>query len=152
MQKTKLFFALWLASLSASAIAQVEEEKIPEIIHCPEPNTILYTPIPSSIHGVYSAVSDETGFGALSLGFFDPAYLSFSSAEVSEINGYWRIYCSYRSGGTYLNLASNVQFAYSQCDFKNETQNCEGSIEDCTILCPREDSPVLAATLGIDAL
>jgi hypothetical protein len=128
--------AVLLLAFDTMAFARVHAP-IPESIHCPAPEAITFTQIPSSIHGYYSAVSEDgTGWGALSLGFYDPEYLSFSSAEVSEINGYWRIYCSYEDGGTYLNLSSGVELAYKDCHFPDGKQTCEGTRDACEILCP----------------
>ena len=133
---------LLMVSLSAATTAVARnknqtQDPLPERIHCPLPKAISFTQIPSSIHGYYSAVSEDgTGWGALSLGFYDPEYLSFSSAEISEINGYWRIYCSYRDGGSFLNLSSGVESAYAACHFPDKTQNCEGTRDACVIECP----------------
>lgn len=109
---------------------------IPALIHCPKPETIAYQTIPSSIHGYYYAISDDTGFGALSLGYFDPEKLEFLGAEISEINDYWRIYCSYKQGGTVLSLSSNVEDEYADCHFPDGEQTCEEELESCAIICP----------------
>lgn len=115
-------------------------------IHCPAAESIVVTSIPSSFHSVLSATSAEgVAFGTFGTALGNPAGLDVYGAEISEVNGYYRMSCGYKKGGFGFTLSTRDDEAYAQCHFWNGEQVCEGGIEDCALICPAEAFPELKA-------
>jgi len=120
-----------LAVSSSAATAQVT-------FQCPAPDSIKQIAIPSSINCAYTASSDGVEFGGYNnCGLVG---LPFTGGRISQINGYWSIYCGYsdtRSNNT-MSVGPNPTIAY--CHFANGSETCKGSIESCAVTCPTAPS------------
>ncbi len=108
-----------------------------QTIHCPRSSAISVTAVPSSFHSVMTATTDDGyAFGTFGLGFTHPEDFAFYAAEITEVNGFWRMACGYKSGGIGFTLQSRENPAYQDCAFENGDSVCEGTIEECALICP----------------
>jgi hypothetical protein len=105
-------------------------------IHCPDPATITYTAIPWSIHGFYTAESDGVGFWGMDISILEPGSMMLAVAELASVNDYWSFACVYEHHGLVLNMSSHTSPAFQQCHLSNGEQRCEGSRDDCFLICP----------------
>jgi hypothetical protein len=103
---------------------------------CPAPESIVYSPIPYSVNGLYSAATRGIGFMGYDANVLQPHAMHFVRAEVGQVNSYWSLYCVYQDGAQHLTLATDNSPVYRNCRFSSGAATCEGSLEQCLLLCP----------------
>jgi len=121
-----LFITVCLISFSASAGGEYRGQ-------CPSPDQIKQHTIPSSINCAYSAESDGVEYGGYNnCGLLG---LPFVGARISEINGYWSLYCNYANPGLNNTMSVGPDPQIKSCQFKGGAMTCSGTLEECQFTC-----------------
>lgn len=122
----------WL-SLALPVLLAVPAARADVTFQCPAPDSIQQTTIPHSVNCAYSAESDGVAFGGYNnCGLVG---LPFVGAQVSEVNGYWSLYCSYSNGASGNVMSVGPDPVIETCHFGGGGQTCKGSLAQCAFTC-----------------